>query len=513
MALHYFPCDRDQQMLLPPDVREFVPEGHLARFVVEVVEHIDTSAFHSRHPNDRSGRPAYNPDMLLALCLYTLCLGVRSSRRIEALCEVDLACRYIGANSVPDHSTISRFLRDHEDAFKTVFAETLRLCAQEGMVKVGVVALDGTKVAANASLAANALRSAIEAEVEGIVEAVRAADDDEDARFGEARGDELPPSLTDPKRRKERLSRLRRCLDHLDEEHAAQEAEEQEAARRAAGRRPKSGTPGAVSRAEADVAAARVRAAERARRRAATEARAAAKGRRPGGRSPDPDTRVREAEARLAAERAAYAEGREGAIKNARVNTTDPESRIMKTQRGWVQGYNAQAAVTGDQVIVAAAVTDEGNDVDQFVPMTEEAVANLADAGVEDEIDTVLADAGYFSDANAAAQGPGRLIATGNVRTLAKKMRERGPSRGSPREGASPKEAMEHRLTTEEGAALYKLRGQTVEPVFGQIKEVQRLRRFRRRGLRAVSAEWNFACASHNVLKMFRRRQRAPAPP
>lgn len=503
-------------MLLPPDVREFVPEGHLARFVVSVVESMDTADFHAHHPNDRAGRPAYNPDVLLALCLYGACLGVSSARRLEALCEVDLAFRYITANATPDHSTISRFLERNEGSFKATFLETLRLCAAEGMVKVGVVALDGTKVAASASLAANARRDALEAEVDAIVEGMIATNRAEDERYGDARGDELPESLRDPKRLKERLERLNKALGSLDEAAAADRARAAERAerlkerarqRRGSGRQPQSGTLLAVAHAEAGVEAAKARAAAKAEARAATEAKAATAGRRPGGRTPDLEREVREAEERLAEERAAWAATEEEERASARVNTTDPDSRIMKTRSGWVQGYNAQAVVTADQVIVAAAVTDQGNDVEQFVPMTEETATNLVAVGVDEEIGIVLADAGYFSDDNATAEGPDRLIATAKSWTLAQKE----PTAGEPPDDASPKAAMEHRLCTEEGRALYKLRSQTVEPVFGQIKEARRLRRFRRRGLAAVGAEWNMACAAHNLLKLFRARQRAPA--
>lgn len=483
-------------MLLPPDVREFVPEGHLARFIVEVVEDIDTGPLHARHPNDREGRPAYDPDVLLALCLYGACAKIRSSRRLEQLCTVDLAARYITANTAPDHTTISRFLKDHQDAFGGIFLEFLRLCAEAGMVRVGVVALDGTKVAADASLAANASKERLEDEAKGIVLEMLANDEEEDARFGpDRRGDELPPELADRRRRKERLSRLNAALARIEEREA--EANAEVAAR--------------IERFEQARAARAEAEAEAAERVADWEARRAETGRNPTGRPPvRVPKRVRRARKR--AERAQEDVERERArAKPPRANTTDPDSRVMKTRQGWVQGYNAQAVVNEDGVVVATAVTDETNDVRLFDPMVKAAAENLAVVGIDEGIGIVLADAGYLSEDNLTSSGPDRLIATTRSWKLRKKVRDEGRPSGPPPEDATPTEAMEHRLTTEEGEALYKLRSRTVEPVFGQIKESQGLRRFRRRGRDAAGAEWDFVCSVHNLLKLFRHRQRAPA--
>src|SRR5438105_6992919 len=198
MALSYVSCDRDQPFLMPPDLQEWLAPDHLVHFVLDVVDAVDTSSLHVRHPNDGAGRPAYDPDVLLALTLYCACQRVESSRRIEQLCEVDVACRYICANRTPDHSTIARFLKDNQAGFARIFVETLRLCAAEGMVRVGVVGVDGTKIGANASLAANAGRGKLEAEAQAIVDAIVATDDADDARLGDARGDELPAGLADP---------------------------------------------------------------------------------------------------------------------------------------------------------------------------------------------------------------------------------------------------------------------------------------------------------------------------
>ena len=510
-------------MLLPPDVREFVPDGHLARFVVEVVEDIDTSLLHARHPNDREGRPAYNPDVLLALCLYGASAGIRTSRKLEALATVDLAARYITANTVPDHSTIARFLRDHQGAFKAIFLEFLRLCAEAGMVRVGVVALDGTKVAANASLAANASQDRIAQEAAAIVEEMLANDEEEDALFGpDRRGDELPPDLADRRRRKERLSRLNAALARIDEREAEANAEgarrkqryeeRAQAGEGPTGGVPKMGTQEAIWHAEANLAAARAKVEEAQRRRQALLEERARQGRKPHGPPPTRLARkLNEAEARLAKAKAAFASAKLERPKTRRANTTDPDSRIMKTRQGWIQGYNAQAVVSQDGVIVAADVTDDPTDVRHFDPMVKATEENLAFVGAGEALGTVLADAGYFSEDNLTSPGPDRLIATTKSWKLRKKVREEGRPSGPPPQDATPAEAMEHRLTTEEGEAVYKLRCQTVEPVFGQVKEVRGLRRLRRRGLGPATAEWNFECAVHNLLKLFRHRQRAPA--
>jgi len=307
MARSYVSCERDQPFLMPPDLGEWLPVGHLVHFVLEVVDAIDTSSLHVRHANDGAGRPAYDPDMLLALVLYCACQRVESSRRIEQLCEVDVACRYVCANRVPDHATIARFVRDNQDSFRLIFAETLRLCAEAGMVKVGVVALDGTKIAANASLQANAGRERLEAEANAIVEAMVARDVADDVCFGESRGDELAGDLADPRRRRDRLARLERCLDDLGEREAAsqaaprQERRWSEAAegRKARGRRARRGSDAAVEQAAADVVAARVKAERRRAARADAEAAAARAGRTLPGNKPDVDRDVRRAEAAL----------------------------------------------------------------------------------------------------------------------------------------------------------------------------------------------------------------------
>ena len=244
MAFSYLPVDRDQQFLLPPDMRDWLPPGHLVWFVLDVVARVDTSALHERHPRDGVGRRAYDPDMLLALLIYAYCGGVRSSRQIERLCEVDVAFRVICANHVPDHTTIARFRQDHQDDAVRLFTDVLALCAAAGLATVGRVAVDGTKMAANASLKANRTRHQLEAEVAAMFAEAADTDAGEDALFGDARGDELPEDLVDPRRRKARLDA---ALAEVAQAEAARQAEEQRARdaeqRGPAGSRPSWSSP------------------------------------------------------------------------------------------------------------------------------------------------------------------------------------------------------------------------------------------------------------------------------
>src|SRR5680860_1445966 len=444
MAYHYVDCDRDQMFLLPASMRDWLEEGHLAWFVIDVVARINTDTFHARHPNDGAGRPAYNPDMMLALLFYAYGTGVRSSRRIEQLCHTDAAYRVICGHATPDHATIARFTVDHETAIERVFVDVLRLCREAGLATVATIAIDGTTMAADAALAG------IQAQEAAAVDAV-------DAKAGKA--------------------------------HT-----EAAAGRKLRSRKPKD-PHAALARAEADETAVRSRAQAKAARRAA------------GANVPpapiDDDPDVIAAVAAVAAARTA-ADAAPPAV--LRANTTDPESRIMKTATGFVQGYNAQAAVNAHQIVVAAAVTQEANDVAQYQPMITAARTTLDAAGVSDPIDLVLADAGYWSEANATAEGPDRLIATLKDHKQRRAARELGTTTGPPPEGASPSDAMEHRLRTPEGAASYALRSHTVEPVFADHKANRGYRGFRRRGMKAVQSEWSLINTVTTRGKLFRHR-------
>ena len=449
MSRHNFlPLNRDQNYLMPPSLREWLPAGDLVWFLVDAVSQMDLSPFYAKYRKDGWGRAAYEPSMMVCLLLYAYCLGIRSSRQIERLCERDIGFRIITGNQVPDHTTIARFRQANEVELAELFTQALRLCAEAGLVKVGVVALDGTKMKANASLAANRTYTSIEEEVKrGLAEAA-VRDAEEDEIYGaDQRGDELPDDLQD---RRKRLVRLQEAKARLEQE-AAEEAAKQ---------------------------------AEKIRLREVEEEETGHKkrGRKP--KEPD-DTPAAEAKA----------------------NVTDPESRIMKTRTGYVQGYNAQAIVTEDQIIIAADVTQEANDVRQLHPMLQQAHEELEAAGVEERIGAGLADAGYWSEANireASPDGPELLIATTKDWKQRKALREKGPPRGRIPKNLSLLDRMERKLRTKRGWGMYSKRGWMVEPVFGQIKGVRGCDRFMRRGHNAVGSEWRMIAATHNLLKLWR---------
>ena len=505
MANQYVVADRDQLYLLPPAMRDWLPESHLVWFVLDVVNAIDRAAFHARHVRSGPGRPAYHPDQMLGLLIYAYANGVRSSRQIQRLCSSDVAYRVICADRRPDHATIARFRADHQEAFKEVFVDVLRLCARAGLASLGTVAIDGTKIEANAAMSANRQAETIRAEVERILKEAEATDAKEQALFGSGSGRDLPAHLAS---RSSRLSHLQAAQAELKIQCVQAEAravEETAAARAAAeqGRRLRGSRPTHdpyVERARAQIDV------EVARQRAAKPTKAEAQGRRTPGPKPRPDapqSRHRElpdAEARLQAAEAAVVE----AERTAKVNVTDPQSRIMKTRTGFAQAYNAQGVVNEHQIVLANALTQEANDFRQFVPMMNAAQRNAHLADIQGGIDLGLADAGYWSEANATAPGPDRLIATTKDYKQRLAAREMGVCVGAPPTDASPLEAMEHRLRTQEGAAAYALRSQTVEPVFGIIKATLGFRRFSRRGLAAGQSEWNLVCAVHNMLKLFR---------
>ncbi len=232
MALNFLACDRDQQYLLPPSLSDWLPEDHLAWFVLDAVEQMDLSEFYAPYDDQGWGRPAHEPAMMVALLLYAYCVGERSSRRIERRCREDIAFRVLAANAAPDHTTIARFRQRHEAALKGLFIQVLRLCGEAGMLRLGIVALDGTKMAANASMGANRTRVSIEAEVAAMLAEATETDTQEDERFGpNARGDEAPAAL---RGRADRRARLAQCKARLEaEDRAAEEAHAAHLARRA----------------------------------------------------------------------------------------------------------------------------------------------------------------------------------------------------------------------------------------------------------------------------------------
>lgn len=557
VAFHYIACDRDQLFLMPPSVRDWLPPEHLVWLVLDLVGQLDTSGLHARHPNEGAGRPAYDPDMLLVLLIYAYAHGYRSSRVIERLCEVDVAFRVITGNTRPDHSTIARWHGAHQDAFDGLFAQVLVVCAAAGLGRLGQVAIDGSKVAGNASRTANRGWEALRREAETISRQARQTDAAEDRLFGAARGDELPEELTDPR---SRAARLRRCVEQVEQAQRQADRGARDGGGGGdcdrdgggggggdaqAGERCWPGTPGSraarrdaaaetgrllrgrapagvdeVGEATAQLRAAQVRRqARRAKERAAAERTGG--GKLPGS-VPDLDTPVREAQRQLrrarrraarrtarqtrqAAADAAAAEQRRGArVKTPQAarwaNTTDPDTRTMKGPHGWVQGYNCQFAVTDDQLILAATATQDPTDTAWLAPMMTAARSAARVAGLG-EIEVITADAGYFSDNNLTATGPPRLIPDRKDRIRRAELAASGYATGDPPPEATPAEQMRHRLATDTGAATYARRGVTVEPVIGQLKN-RGMTRFRRRGLPAVNAELTLNATVHNVLKL-----------
>src|SRR3954453_21960442 len=360
MPANFIACDRDQELLLPPSLREWLPEGHLAWFVIDAVAQLDLGAFYRVHRDDGHGRPAHDPAVMVALLLYCYAIGERSSRRIERRCVEDVATRVICANRAPDHTTIARFRQRHEDALAELFGEVLWLCADAGLVRVGVIAVDGTKVHANASQHATRDYEQIARE---ILEHADAVDAEEDERAGDARGDELPEQLSPPEGRQRWLRDARRRLD----ERRAREA------RPIPRPRPKR-LKEAKRRLEEDhqVQLDANAAYEDYRRNGRMR-----NGRRLGAHSPPKPYRPPD-------------------VPEGKINLSDPDSRNVKTPRGWVQGYNAQAVTTADQIVIAAEVTIDSPDFGHLEPMVRAARAELDYAGVADAVEVVLGDAGYW---------------------------------------------------------------------------------------------------------------------
>lgn len=448
MAYNFIECDRETAYLMPPSLREWLPEGHLAYFIIDAVKQMDLTKFYGKYRSDGCGASAYDPEMMVALMLYTYSQGERSARRIERGCEIDVALRVITANKRPDFSTICRFRSGNEKELRGLFVDVLRLCKEAGLVKVGVVALDGTKIKGAAALSANRTQEHIKEAVERMFREAKAKDEEEDALYGkDKRGDELPKELQG---KESRLKRLQEAKERLERE--SQEKEQKQTAK--------------IAEREADEEAT---------------------GHKKRGRKPkDPATKPEE---------------------EAKANITDPESRIMKARSGYVQGYNAQAVATTEQIIVAAAVTQEANDVRQLNPMLEKTDEELRAAGVEEKIGAVLGDAGYWSEENvksADADGPELLIATNKDWKQRKALREQPTPRGRIPAGLTARDRMERKLLTNRGRELYKLRGQTIEPVFGQIKSARGCDRFMRRGIQAADSEWSLICSTHNLLKLWR---------
>ena len=476
---------RDQVFLLPVVMSEWLGEDHLAWWVIEAVGLLDTGALHAR-PGGAPGRRPYEPEMLCALVLYGYCTGVRSSRRIEAACRIDAAFRVICGGLEPDHATIARFVVDHERALEGLFADGLRLCAEAGLVDLSVVALDGTKMAADASIDRNRDAGWIRREVAKLL-AVTATQDGAAPQPLDGAG---APAAAGG-----RLARLQAALAVIEAEAEAEreQAREREQALaedakrgRAPHGRPPKDPQAARQRAEAAHDAALAR----------EHSQGSASARR----------RVRKTRAAL---EQAEQHAREHADEPARArqaNVTDPDSRIMNTHNGWVQGYNAQAIANTRGIVLACDVSQDTGDAALYQPMMRALADTLAAAGITAPVDLALADAGYWSEANATAHGPERLIATRKDHKQRRAARDLGTTCGPPPADSTPAAAMEHRLRTPEGAAAYAKRSHTIEPVFAERKHNRAMRSFRRRGLSAAQSEWALMHLAHNLLKLREHR-------
>jgi transposase len=446
VAYNFVAEDHDQLFLMPPLLSEWLPEDHLAYFVLDAVEEMDLTGFYAGYRADGWGGAARHPKTMVALLMYAYCTGVVSSRRIERACYVDVAFRVVCGNLAPDHTMIARFRARHEKALKSLFTASLRLCAKAGMTSVGLVAVDGTKMAAPASMARNRSKDSLDKAVEEMFASAEAADASEDAEHGEDRGDEPPAVL---RGRADRRRRFKAAKQKLDAELEAEKKAHQ----------------------------------EHLAKRAAEEAQRGSKLR---GRKP-----------KAPQDKAGH--------KQKKVNTTDPESGVMSTAKGFVQGYNAQAVANDEQVVVSAEVTDEHNDLTQLHPMIEASNASLAEAGIEDRPEKLLADAGYASEENFAAlddQDPDCYVATRNMK---KNPSPRTGRRGPLKKDATLVDRMDRKVSTKKGNALYRRRQQLIEPVFGQIKQARGIRGFSRRGKSAADSEWKLICGTHNLLKLYRR--------
>ena len=440
--------DRETGFLLPPSVDEWLPQKHLARFVVEVIDGLDLRAMSGSYRG--SGSASYHPRMLLGILVYGYATGVFSSRKLERATYDSVAFRFIAANDHPDHDTIAAFRRRFLKEIEALFVQVLLLAREMGVLKMGTVALDGTKIHANASRHsalsyehAGKIEEQLKAEVADLMAQAEAAD-----TANVPDGMSIPDELA---RREERLRKIAEARAKIEARARERYAREQ---------------------------------AEHEAKLAARAAKTAATGKKPGGKPPRPPT--------------------EGPLPSDQINLTDEESRIMPAAGGgFEQCYNAQAAVAaGSMLVVAVDVVQAPNDKQQIEPMLDKLESLPTELG---EAETLLADTGYFSAGNVEAcekAGIDPLIAMGR-QPHHPPLQERFEAPPPAPENPTPVEAMAHRLKTPEGRDLYALRKQTPEPVFGIIKSVLGFRQFSMRGLEKVRGEWSLVTMAWNMKRMF----------
>jgi transposase len=451
MGKTYRPWNPNQQYLLPPSVQDWLPENDLVYFILDTVNELDICAITQKYEQEKRGFPPFHPRMMVALLLYSYCCGIFSSRKIMQACQERLTYRVITGDDIPDFRTISDFRKLHLKELKRLFVQVLRLCQEAGLVKLGHIALDGTKIKANASrhkaMSYGRIlkeEKRLAEEIKQLLEKAQAIDRQEDDKYGtDRRGDELPEELA---RRESRLKRIREAKKALEAKAKAQ-VEQIERQRK-----------------QEDLA------------------------------NEDKPKRGRKCKAVS-----------EVPADNKQYNFTDPESSIMKANnRGWDQCGNAQAAVDSkDQIIVACDVTNESNDKQQFEPMLEQTQENIGD---DKKIKAASADSGYYSESNVKFAEDKKIdayIATERIKhndSVTKAPRGRLP------EDLTVQAKMARKLRTKKGRETYSKRKSIVEPVFGQIKRARGFIQFSLRGIEKMRGEWAIVCLTHNLLKLFRAR-------
>lgn len=445
---HY---DMDQQLLLPQDLREWLPTGHLALYVSDVVDQLDLSGIMRSYEDEMRGRPPYHPAMMVKLLVYGYCIGKTSSRKIERATYEDVGFRVLACNQQPDHDSIAEFRKRHLQELAKLFVQVLQLCQRAGLVKLGHVAIDGTKIRANAAkrksltyARMNKVEKELEAQVKALLEEAERTDEREDKLYGKGkRGDELPEEL---RNRETRLIKIREAKAQLESE-MREEAE---------------------------------------RERVFKEEQKAARSR---GETVFKDGRKRKWKRDASGEVTPRSE--------VQRNLTDPDSRLMMDASSgkYEQAYNPQIAVDDEaQIIVAARVAAAPNDFEQLVPTLQEVKRNMGRMPV-----AATADAGYFS---------ARAITDGMIKDVDLYVPPHPVPKESGGPSASVRASMRHKLDSPGGQQMYKKRNTTVEPVFAHIKHVRGYRQFLLRGVDQVDAEWVLICMTHNLLKMFRAGKR-----
>jgi transposase len=498
MAREFDVVERGQLLLMPPSLGEWLPGDHLVWTVIGAVEQMDLSRFRDAYRLGGAGRAPLDPAMMVALLLYSYARGTRSSRAIERACLEDVASKVICGMRCPDHSTVAEFRRRHQIEIEQLFDDVLGLCAEAGLVSVGVIAIDGTKIKANATMDQNRDYRQIASEI--LAEAEE-TDRREDELYGDRRGDELPAALRTPEGRREALAEAKRRIQERN------------------GRALTGGRD--ASEEQPDVAPE----LKRGRREWVREGRRELERQRESERRPIPNDRadrlfeaVRRLEQNEAVEVAAhraYERWRRDArdtkgrrlggpitpfavpvLPDGQINLTDPDSRVMRTKGSPPhQSYNCQSAVNEQQIVIAAEVTIDPPDFGHLQPMLDRALEHLQAHGIQKPPDVVVADAGYWHTRQITA------IQDRGLQVLV-------PPDGGMRDGARPGwehgfyDQMRQVLATETGRLLYGMRKITIEPVYGQIKYNRGITRFMRRGRAAVQSEWRLITASHNLLKL-----------